>query len=250
MNDEIFESLLDDMSAEELGGAGASGKLAAASSGTVIGKYRLYLHAENNVKTVYHYDGHLWDIGEPILERTRKIKNCSVWCTPKVRHSDEGPEEDIDIMDRDAVKNVNKSSSFFAQNIQLRFDLDEKKRGDIEYMSTALAEAFMTLDAIVRLCNPDNMKGRTEKLIIQTESNVNPMQWTEGWLQSSEYFRLYRVGTLDKEDSQLKFLSCLNTYASVKFTYDELMSYFGKVQNCSKKLFNEIMNHGGDTRIT
>lgn len=249
LNDTLFESLLDDMSAEDLGNTGAAGAIAA-SSETESGRCRLYIHTTNNVMTVYHRDGRLWDIGEQVLDRTRAVNNCSVWCTPKTHHSDEGPEQDINIMDRDAVRAVNKSSSFFAQDLHLRFDFDERRTGDIAYMIKALTEAFMTFDRIIRLCNPDDMKARTEKLLIQTEPDTNPSHWEDGWLQANEYYRLAHVGTLVGEDEQQRLLKCLNRFASKEFTFDDLMMYFENVRRCSKKLFNEMVMHGADTRIT
>jgi hypothetical protein len=63
-------------------------------------------------------------------------------------------------MDEEAVKNINHSSSFFAQNLELRFDLNENKRSDIAYMVKAITEAFVTFDRIVRLCMADSYKAR------------------------------------------------------------------------------------------
>lgn len=106
---------MDDISIDDMNSQNDSaGKLSSNNDVYVNGEYSLWLHTERNLFTVYHGDGDLWDIGSQILDNTRYIKHCSVWCTPKIKHSDEGEQEDVNIMDAETVKSLNKASSFFA----------------------------------------------------------------------------------------------------------------------------------------
>ena len=250
INRDIFESLMDDITIEDLNNhQNAVGKLSNDANADSEGEYTIYLHTDRNLITIYHGDGQLFDIGSYILDTTRIVKNCSIWCTPKIKHSDEGEVSDINIMDEDAVKKVNNTSSFFAQNLRMSFDLDNSKRSDISYMIKAIAEAFMTFDKIIRLCNPDKIKARSEKIIIQTIPCTDPTTWSNGWLSSSEYYRLANIGEL-KDNAWDQLLGTLNMFSTRTFDYDDLITYFDGVRKCSLSMFNEMTEHGADTRIT
>ena len=241
---------MDDVTIDDLNNQqNSAGHLSNSASDYIESKYSLWLHTTNNLFTVYHGDGRLQDIGAQILSTTRLIKHCSVWCTPKVKHSEEGEVDKVNIMDEETVKNINHASSFFAQNLEFRFDLNENKRSDIAYMVKAITEAFMTFDRIVRLCMPDSYKARQESVIIQTIPCDNPNQWAEGWMESAQYFRLAYVGELKDNDFD-RLLATLNVFSSKEFTIDDLVSYFDSVRKCSVSIFNEIVAHGADTRIT
>ena len=62
--DTIFESLMDDVTIDDLNSQqNSAGHLGSTASSYIEGKYSLWLHTTNNLFTVYHGDGRLQDIG-------------------------------------------------------------------------------------------------------------------------------------------------------------------------------------------
>lgn len=116
-------------------------------------------------------------------------------------------------------------------------------------MVKAITEAFMTFDRIIRLCMPDAYKARQESVIIQTIPCINLNEYTEGFMESTQYYRLAYIGEL-KDNDFGGLLATLNAFSSKKFTIDDLINYFDSVRKCNVSMFNEIVAHGADARIT